>query len=120
MTLTKALIVEHLFAKNIFTLTQSGRIIETLLELIKESLQNGEDVLLTGFGKFSVKEKDQRKGRNLRTGKPINLPSRKVVTFKCSDILKARINGAADLGMPDSKPVSPEENQPFRRQANSG
>ena len=57
MTLAKAQIVDPLFAKNIFTKTQSAQIIETLFELIKQSLQNGEDVLISEFGKLSVKEK---------------------------------------------------------------
>jgi integration host factor subunit alpha len=56
MTLTKAQIVEALFAKNIFKKTQSAQIIDTLFELIKQSLQNGEDVPISGFGKLSVKE----------------------------------------------------------------
>ncbi len=81
MTFTKAHIVEALFAKNIFTKTQSAQTIDTLFELIKESLQNGEDVLISGFGKFSVKEKQARIGRNPQTGEPITLPPRKVVTL---------------------------------------
>ena len=68
MTLTKAHIVEALFAKNIFTKTQSAQIIDTLFELIKQSLQNGEDVLISGFGKFSVKEKHARIGEIPRRG----------------------------------------------------
>jgi integration host factor subunit alpha len=60
MTLTKAQIVEALFAKNIFTKTESARIIDTLFELIKQSLQNGKDVIITGLGKFSLKEKHGR------------------------------------------------------------
>ncbi len=91
MTLTKAQIVEVLFAQNIFTKTQSAQIIDTLFELIKQSLQNGEDVLLSGFGKLLVKEKHQRTGRNPQTGKAIALPPRKVVTFKCSAVLRAAI-----------------------------
>ena len=68
MTLTKAHLVEELFAKGIFTKTESAQIIDTLFELIKQSLQNGEDVLISGFGKFAVKEKQQRIGRNHRQG----------------------------------------------------
>lgn len=93
MTLTKAQIVEALFAKNLFTKTGSARIIDTLFELIKRSLQNGEDVLVSGFGKFSVKEKQAHRGRNPQTGKPIRLPSRRVVIYKCSGILQAAMNG---------------------------
>jgi integration host factor subunit alpha len=96
MTLTKARIVEALFAKNIFTKTQSAQIIDTLLELIKQSLQNGEDVLISGFGKFSVKRKHRRRGRNPKTGKPLQLSPRKVVTFKCSGVLREGMNGDVD------------------------
>ncbi len=93
MTLTKAQIVEAPFAKNIFTKIQSAQIIHTLFELIKQSLQNGEDVLISGFGKFCVEEKHRRRGRNPQSGKPMTLPSRTVVTFKCFYVLRAAING---------------------------
>ena len=106
MTLTKAHIVEALFAKNVFTKTQSAQIIDTLFELIKKSLQNGEDVLISGFGKFSVQEKQARVGRNPKTGELLKLPSRRVVTFKCSGVLRAGMNGQGDLGT-HSDPVSP-------------
>lgn len=92
MTVTKAHIVENLFAKNIFTKTESAQIVETLFEIIKGTLEQGEDVLLSGFGKFSVKEKNQRRGRNPQTGDPILLAPRKVVTFKCSGVLRERVN----------------------------
>ena len=62
MTLTKAHIVERLLAKNLFTKTESSRIIETLFVLIKQSLEKGEDFLISGFGKFCVREKQQRRG----------------------------------------------------------
>jgi integration host factor subunit alpha len=96
MTLTKAHIVEALFAQNIFTKTGSAQVIDTLFELIKQTLQSGEDVLISGFGKFSVKEKRQRIGRDPQSGKPITLPSRQVVTFKCSNVLRAAINGEGE------------------------
>ena len=92
MTVTKAHIVENLFAKNIFTKTESAQIIETLFEIVKDTLEQGDDVLISGFGKFSVKEKNQRRGRNPQTGHPIILAPRKVVTFKCSGVLRERIN----------------------------
>jgi integration host factor subunit alpha len=84
--------VEALFAKNLFTKNESAQIIETLFELIKQSLQNGEVVLLSGFGKFSVKEKDQKRGRNPQAGEPINLPPGKVVTFRRSGVLREKWN----------------------------
>jgi integration host factor subunit alpha len=96
MTLNKAQIVEALFAKNVFTMAHSAEIVDTLFELMKQSLQNGEDVLLSGFGKFSVKEKYQHKGRNPQTGEAITLPHRRVVVFKCSGALRAKMNGDGD------------------------
>ena len=92
MTLTKAHIVENLFTENIFTKSECAEIVETLFEIIKKTLENGEDVLISGFGKFSVKEKNQRRGRNPQTGDPIMLSPRKVVTFKCSGVLRHKIN----------------------------
>ena len=91
-TLTKAHIVENLLAKNLFTKAESAQIIETLFELLKQSLEEGDDVLISGFGKFSVQEKNQRRGRNPQSGEPIMLPPRKVVTFKCSGVLREKIN----------------------------
>ncbi len=93
MALTKAHIVEALYAENIFTKTQSAQVIDTIFGLMKQSLQNGEDVLSTGFGKFEVKEKHGREGRNPWTGDPMNLPPRKVVTFKWSRMSRAAMNG---------------------------
>jgi integration host factor subunit alpha len=92
VTLTKAHIVERLFANNLFTKGESAQIIETLFELVKQSLERGDDVLISGFGKFCVKEKHQRMGRNPQTGEPVMLPPRKVVTFKYSGVLKEKIN----------------------------
>jgi integration host factor subunit alpha len=94
MTHTKAQIVENLFAKNLFTKGESAQIIETLFELIKQSLQDGHDVLISGFGKFSVKGKHQRRGRNPQSGESITLPPRRVVTFHYSGVLKEKINQA--------------------------
>lgn len=91
-TLTKAQIVEKLFAKNVFTKGECAQIIDTIFELLKQSLESGNDLLITGFGKFSVKEKHQRRGRNPFTGEPMMLDPRKVVTFKCSGVLRDAIN----------------------------
>ena len=67
--------------------------VETILYLLKGSLENGEDVLLSGFGKFNVKAKSARKGRNPKTGEAMMLEARKVVTFKPSGILREKVNG---------------------------
>jgi integration host factor subunit alpha len=71
---------------------RSSEIVEILLELIKSSLESGEDVLISGFGKFCVKEKGQRRGRNPATGGDMILAPRKVVTFRCSGKLREKIN----------------------------
>lgn len=72
---------------------QSAQVLESILEIIKNTLENGEDVLITGFGKFYVKEKRERKGRNPQTGEDLMLGSRRVVGFKCSGKLRERMNG---------------------------
>jgi integration host factor subunit alpha len=67
--------------------------VESLIEIIKSTLESGEDVLVSGFGKFCVKEKNERKGRNPATDEDLMLPARRVVTFKCSGKLRERLNG---------------------------
>jgi len=62
------------------------------LEIIKSALESGEDILISGFGKFIVKEKKTRKGRNPQTEKPLQLDARKVVIFRCSAVLREKIN----------------------------
>jgi len=76
-----------------FPRNRSVEITESLLELIKTSLAYGDDVLVSGFGKFCVKEKNERKGRNPATGEDAILPARRVVTFKCSGKLRKKVNG---------------------------
>ena len=93
MTLTKADIVEAVAEQNGYTNKRSVEMIETLLEIIKSTLESGEDVLVSRFGKFCVKEKKERLGRNLATGEAMMMEARKVVTFKCSLPLRDKING---------------------------
>ena len=76
-----------------FTKKKSIDIVETLLEIIKSTLENEDDVLISGFGKFCLKNKNQRRGRNPATGSDLMLRERKVVTFKCSGKLRNKING---------------------------
>ena len=92
MTLTKAQVVESIQNQTGFPMNKSSEIVETLLEIIKRTLTSGEDVLVSGFGKFSVREKKERKGRNPATGEDMMLEPRKVVTFKCSGKLRKRVN----------------------------
>ena len=93
MTLTKADIVEAIAEQIGYTNKRSFEIVETLLEIIKGDLESGEDVLISGFGKFRVKEKKERRGRNPATGDYMMLAPRKVVTFRCSQQLRKKING---------------------------
>jgi len=72
---------------------QSTRLVKSLLEIIKKTLESEEDVLISGFGKFCVKDKEERKGRNPATGDGMMLRARRVVTFKCSGVFKRKING---------------------------
>ena len=93
MTVTKAQIVELVQNQTGFPRNRSLEIVETLLEILKRTLASGEDVLVSGFGKFCVREKKERKGRNPSTGDDMMLAPRKVVTFKCSGKLRDKING---------------------------
>jgi integration host factor subunit alpha len=93
MGLTKKTIAERIQTDVGYPGNQSVELTETLLEIIKTSLESGEDVLVSGFGKFCVKEKKARKGRNPATGEEALLPARRVVTFKCSRELRERVNG---------------------------
>jgi len=64
--------------------SRSSELVGSLLEIIKATLANGEDILISGFGKFCVNDKNDRKGRNPSTGEDMMLDARRVVTFKCS------------------------------------
>ena len=93
MTLTKAHIVEAVAEQNGYPKKQSFDTIETLLEIIKRTLVSREDIMISGFGKFCVKEKMQRRSRNPATGEDMMLEPRRVVTFRCSRQLRDKING---------------------------
>jgi integration host factor subunit alpha len=92
MTLTKADIIAAIAEQNGYTKNKSIETVEALLEIIKRSLESGEDVLISGFGKFRIKEKAERKGRNPATGNDLMLRPRKVVTFKWSGKVRDRID----------------------------
>ena len=92
MALTKSDIVASVHNLGL-TKKKSVEVIESLLEIIKRSLESSEDVLISGFGKFCVKNKAQRRGRNPATGEDLMLRSRRVVTFKCSGKLRHKIDG---------------------------
>jgi integration host factor subunit alpha len=92
MTLKKANIIENIAEQNGFTKQQSVEIVETLLETVKHTLESGEDVLISGFGKFKINEKKERLARNPETGESMMLAPRKTVTFHCSGKLRERLN----------------------------
>jgi integration host factor subunit alpha len=92
VALTKNDVVDKLQSELGFPRKQSIETVEALIELVKATLASGDDVLVSGFGKFSVKTKHQRKGRNPATGEDLMLDPRKVVTFKCSGKLRDKVN----------------------------
>lgn len=93
MALTKSIIVEQFQTQLGFPINQSKEITETLPEIIKSSLASGEDVPVSGFGKFCVKEKAAREGRYPATGENAILRARRVVTFKWSGKLREKVSG---------------------------
>ena len=93
MALTKTDIVELIVEKNDCSPAEAKDVLEELLEIIKSTLASGEDLMISGFGKFQVNEKKPRKGRNPATGDSMVLDKRRVVTFKCAGKLKDLING---------------------------
>ena len=93
MTLTKNDLAKLIQKGNGYTAIQSAEIVDTVIGQIRSSLESGDDVLISGFGKFQVKEKNARKGRNPATGDDMMLSARKVVTFKWSRTLRDKVNG---------------------------
>ena len=93
ITLVKNSLTQSLYDQCGLSKQKSEVLVERIFELIKESLQSGDDVLVSGFGKFCVRRKAPRRGRNPATGEDLPLDARIVVTFKCSGILKDKMNG---------------------------
>ncbi len=91
-TLTKADLTQAVFTKIDYEKWRSAELVDTVFEVIRQTLESGEDVLISSFGKFSVKQKQERQGRNPQTGEPMILPPRKVVTFKYAGVLQKRID----------------------------
>ena len=95
MALTKADLINKVYSSHQTTLTkkEARKAVEAILRIIKSSLENGDDVLLSGFGKFNVKAKSVRKGRNPQTGESLMITARKVIQFKPSGKLREKVNG---------------------------
>jgi integration host factor subunit alpha len=93
MALTKAHIIESIHNQLGLPKKNCADIFETLLDIMKNSLADGDEVLISGFGKFCAKDKKERRGRNPATGSDMMLDQRRVVTFRCSSVLRSRVNG---------------------------
>ena len=92
MNVNKSHLVNHLYRNHNLSRDESSTTIEALLEIIKHTIESGENLLISGFGKFIVKEKNKRRGRNPATRKDLFLDARRIVTFKCSKNLREKIN----------------------------
>jgi len=92
MSLTKTDLIDSIYNQVELSKTRSTRVVESLLEIMKKTLEHGGDVLISGFGKFCVKEKGRRRGRNPQTREDLMLDARRVVTFRCSAVLKDKLN----------------------------
>lgn len=93
MALTKEKLINRLQVQAGLSKQESRQIVERVLSIIKNTLASGEDLLISGFGKFSVRQKKARRGRNPQTKENLILRARKVVVFKTSGVLRHRING---------------------------
>jgi integration host factor subunit alpha len=97
MTLTKDHLVNSLYTNLDISKGKSISLVETILQIIKDNLEKKEDVLISGFGKFCVRDKNNRRGRNPATGEDLTLGARRVVVFKCSGILREKVNGKEEI-----------------------
>ncbi|MFW5968443.1 MAG: integration host factor subunit alpha [Persicimonas sp.] len=93
MTMTKAGLVDAVYDEVAVTKKEAGEYVDTVIETIKETLETGEELKISGFGKFEVRHKGERVGRNPRSGVEIMIPERKVLRFKVSQVLKDELNG---------------------------
>ncbi len=98
MSLTKAGIIQQIDQETGLPKHEASHAVERLLEIMKNKLADGDDLLISGFGKFCVREKSERQGRNPATGNAMTLSARRVVTFKCSGKLRRRCNGVGCRG----------------------
>ncbi len=90
--MTKAELVETVYQKVGLSKKESAEIVNTLFELIKETLERGEKIKISGFGNFVVREKKSRVGRNPQTGEEMEIAARRVLTFRPSQVLKNMLN----------------------------
>lgn len=98
MTLTKAAMAEQLFADVGLNKREAKEFVDAFFEVIRESLEKGEQVKMSGFGNFDLRDKNERPGRNPKTGEEIPISARRVVTFRPGQKLKVRVEGYAGSG----------------------
>jgi integration host factor subunit alpha len=91
--MTKIDIIQDVYEKLGFSKKDAAKIVESVFEIMKDSLARGEKIKISGFGNFSVKDKNSRRGRNPQTGSEIEISARKVLTFKSSQVLRKALNG---------------------------
>ena len=91
--MTKIDIIQDVYEKLGFSKKDAANIVESVFEIMKDSLARGEKIKISGFGNFSIKEKKSRRGRNPQTGSEIEISARKVLTFKSSQVLRKVLNG---------------------------
>lgn len=92
-TLTRAQLVEAIYAEVGLSRTESAALLESVLSRMSDALGAGETVKVSAFGTFAVRQKAERIGRNPKTGVEVPITARRVLTFRASQVLKARING---------------------------
>ncbi len=92
MTLTKFDIIERVATQCGYSKLEAAELVENVFEMIKDALGNGENVKISGFGNFVLRDKRSRMGRNPQTGSAMEISSRRVMTFKVSQVLKEAIN----------------------------
>ncbi len=90
--MTKADLIDAVYEEFDFSKKESAEIVETMLDIIKENLENGDNVKLSGFGSFNIRDKRARRGRNPQTGEDMTISQRRVLTFRASNILRDELN----------------------------
>ena len=98
MALTKADIADRLFNEVGLNKREAKEFVDSFFEIIRQALENGENVKLSGFGNFQLREKNQRPGRNPKTGEEIPISARRVVTFRPGQKLRARVEAYVESG----------------------
>ena len=110
--MTKADIIEGVYEKVGFSKKESAEIVELVFDTLKETLERGDKIKISGFGNFHVRQKKARVGRNPQTGKEIEISARRVLSFRPSQVLKTALNGSVNPGDPvDNTPAEDDDDE---------